>query len=247
MRKYISVIMVACAFFLLVGCGDEVPPMIEGVEDTVDIQCGTDFNLTDYVSEKIEIKDDSGKDPEITIECDEKVYEKETGKIDTSKYGEFPVKITAKDAADNTTEKEFTLNLNPIHVTKDNKTPVVYDGEYAKIQLKEFRHGDVYGEQGYFIKSEVENKTDETLSINLTGRDGLTTINKHQIPVYVFDDSDVVGAGLITSVEQSIEDAEIPEDVGTITEIITTYSIKKEGSDDRILTIPMIIDVNAAD
>lgn len=247
MRKYIAVFTLAIACFLLGGCGDETAPTIEGVQESVDIQCGTDFNLTDYVSEDLVIKDDSGKDPEVTIECDEKVYEKETGKIDTSKYGEFPVKITAKDASDNTAEKEFTLNLNPVRLTKDNKTPVVYDGEYAKIQIKEFRHGDVYGDQGYYIESEIENKTDENLSINLTGRDGLTVINKHQIPVYVFDDTNNIGAGLIGTVEQSINDSDIPEDIGTITEIITTYSIKKGDSEDRIFTIPLIIEVNAAE
>lgn len=247
MKKYIAIIVVAFACFLLGGCGDETAPTIEGIEETVDVQCGTELNLTDYVNENIEIKDDSGEEPEITINCDEKVYDNKTGKVDTSKDGEYVVKISAKDAAENTTEKEFTLRLNPIHVTKDNKTPVIYDGEYAKIQLTEFTHGDIYGNQGYHIKSEVENKTDETLSINLTGHDGLSSINKHQIPVYVFDDSNVIGAGLIGTVDQSIEDQDIPDDVGTIKEIKTTYSIKKEGSDDRILTIPVIIDVNIAD
>lgn len=247
MKKYIAIIVVAFACFLLGGCGDETAPTIEGVEETVDVQCGTEFNLTDYVSEQIEIKDDSGEDPEVTINCDEKVYDNKTGKVNTGKDGEYVVKITAKDAAENTTEKEFTLKLNPIHITKDNKTPVVYDGEYAKIQFTEFSHGDVYGEQGYHIKSEIENKSDEDLSINLTGRDGLTVINKHQIPVYVFDDSDVIGAGLINTVDQSINDSDIPEDIGTIKEIKTTYSIKKAGSDERILTIPVIIDVNIAD
>ena len=75
----------------------------------------------------------------------------------------------------------------------------------------------------------------------------MTVINKHQIPVYVFDDSDVIGAGLINTVDQSINDSDIPEDIGTIKEIKTTYSIKKAGSDERILTIPVIIDVNIAD
>ena len=42
-------------------------------------------------------------------------------------------------------------------------------------------------------------------------------------------------------------DNDIPEDVGTIIEIISTFSIKKGDSDDRILTIPVIIEVNAAD
>ena len=247
MRKYIAVFALVAACFLLGGCGDETAPTIEGAQESVDVQCGTDFNLTDYVNENLVIKDDSGKDPEVTIECDEKVYEKETGKIDTSKYGEFAVKITAKDAAEKKKKKEFTLNLNPVRLTKDDKTPVVYDGEYAKIQIKEFRHGDVYGEKGYYIESEVENKTDEGLSINLTGRDGLTVINKHQIPVYVFDDSNNIGAGLIGTVEQSINDSDIPEDIGTIKEIITTFSIKKEGSEDRIFTIPVIIEVNAAE
>jgi predicted small secreted protein len=247
MKKYIAIIVVAFTCFLLGGCGDKTAPTIEGVKETVDVQCGTDFNLTDYVSKKIEIKDDSDEEPEVVINCDKKVYDNKTGKVNTGKDGEYKVKITAKDAAANTTEKEFTLRLNPIHVTKDNKTPVIYDGKYAKIRLKEFSHGDVYGTQGYHIKTEVENKTDEDLSINLTGKDGLTVINKHQISVYVFDDSDVVGAGLINTVDQSIEDSDIPDDIGTIKEIKTTYSIKKAGSDKRILTIPVIIDVNVAD
>lgn len=250
MKKYIAIIVVAFACFLLGGCGDETAPTIEGVEETVDVQCGTEFNLTDYVSEKITIKDDSGDEPEITINCDEKVYDTKTGKINTGIDGEYVVKISAKDAADNTADKEFTLKLNPIHVTKDNKTPVIYDGKYAKIQLKEFRHGDVYGEQGYAIKTEVENKTDQDLSFYFSGRNGRTTINKHQIPFSLFDDTDVVGAGLIGTVDQAIEDEDIPDDVGTIKEIRTKYCINESVGDfenEPVIQIPVIFDVNAAD
>lgn len=246
MKKYFVFLVLAFSCLLLGGCGDNTAPTIEGVKENVNIQCGTDFNLTDYVSDKIKIKDDSGEDPEVTIDCDKKIYDNKIGKINTSVDGEYKVKISAKDAAGNTADKEFTLKLNPIHITKKNKTPIVYDGKYAKIQLKEFSHGDVNGYQAYHIVSEVENKTDEALSINLTGRDGLTSINKHQILVYVLDDSDVVGAGLISTVEQAIYDEDIPDNVGTIKEIKTTYSIKKAGSDNRIITIPVIIDVNTA-
>ncbi len=44
--------------------------------------------------------------------------------------------LTATDSAENSTNAKFTLKLNPIHVTKDNKHPVIYDGKYGKEILK---------------------------------------------------------------------------------------------------------------
>ena len=70
---------------------------------------------------KFLISDDVTVDlKEYYTECDEKVYDSISGKVDTCYSGEFPVKLSAKDEAGNEGSLDFVLKLNPVHVTKEN-------------------------------------------------------------------------------------------------------------------------------
>lgn len=247
MKKSIFILIALCTCFMLAGCGDTTAPTIEGVEDTVQIQCGTDFNLTDYVSQNIKVKDDSGEEPALTIKCDKNVYDKKTGKINTSKYGEFQVMLTATDSAENSTNAKFTLKLNPIHVTKDNKHPVIYDGKYGKITFNDASHGNIEGTDQYFFTLDVENNSDTSVSVYFGSSS--TTINKYQTGAYYTIAP--IGSGNRGKAEISIYDEDIPDDVGTIKEIITAVGMCEYISDDEdgdeYLRVPMIIDVNVID
>ena len=59
-------------------------------------------NLNEYLKDKISISDNVTMDlKEYYTECDEKVYDSISGKVDTCYSGEFPVKLSTKDEAEN--------------------------------------------------------------------------------------------------------------------------------------------------
>ena len=237
------IVVFECALFC--GCGDETPPEIGGIEDVVEVQCGTDFNLTEYLDEKIKVTDDSGEDIDYKVKCDKKVYDSKTGEIDTSQYGEYKVTLTATDNAENSTDAEFTLKLNPIHVTKENKTPIIYDGKYGKISFVEASHGYIDGIDQYEFILDVENDTDTSVDVYFGSSS--TTINKYQTGAYYTIAP--IGAGNRGKAEISIYDEDIPEDVGTIREIVTAVAMTENTGDDeaegtKYVRVPMIIDVS---
>ena len=222
---------------------DTEAPIISGIEEELIVQCGSDFNLNDYIKERVNITDNTtnGEIP-YSILCDEEAYEHATGKLITTNYGDFTVVLSAKDEAGNEATVEFKLVLAPIHISVDNLTPIVYDGEFARIQLLNFKHGSFYGEKQYLFTFEVDNKTDELIDVYF--RSSYTTINRYQIQAYYTIEP--IGAGNIGRAEIHIYDKDIPENVGVIEQIITRIGIKTHDSDEAMYHIPMIIDVNAA-
>lgn len=126
MKTKLILIMVAvmvCVVFT--GC-DRTGPEIKGVKSKIEVQCGTDFNLNQYLNENLKISDvtDEGtkeyklSDLEYTIKCDETVYDMETGKVDTDYFGTYEVELTVKDEARNKTTKNYTLELNALLIEK---------------------------------------------------------------------------------------------------------------------------------
>lgn len=232
---------------LLTACGDKTPPEIGGIEDVVEVQCGTEFNLTEYLDSNIKISDDSDEDIDYKVKCNKKVYDNKTGEIDTSQFGEYPVTVTATDAAENTTDVKFTLKLNPIHVTKENKNPVIYDGEYGTIKFVSAAHGYIDGIDQYQFILDVENNTDTTVDVYFGSSS--TTINKYQTGAYYTVAP--IGAGNRGKAEINIYDEDIPEDVGTIREIVTavamTEDVDEEPDGTKYVRVPMIIDVDVID
>lgn len=238
-------VLVVFACVLLGGCGDKMPPEINGDVEVIEVQCGTEFNLTEYLDNHITVSDDSGEDIDYIVECDEKIYDSKTGKIDTSQYGDYQVTLTATDKAGNSTKAEFPLKLIPIHVTKENENPVIYDGEYGTITFKSAAHGYIDGANQYEFILEAENKTDTPVDVYFSSSS--TSINKYQTGAY-FTVSPI-GSGNKGKAEISILDEDIPEDVGTIREIVTavvmaedTGSFVSKGTE--YVRVPMIIDVS---
>ena len=246
MKRLLTLLIIAFTLIIFTAC-DETAPTISGVDEKVSIQCGTEFNLNDYLNENLKISDDKDTgEISYEIDCDESIYERETGKIDTLKDGEFPVNIIATDKAGNASEYKFTLSLEPIHISTENMTPIVYDGEYAKVQLLNAAHGYIDGTNQYEFEFEVENRTDELMDVYFGS--SATTINKYQVGAYYTNSP--IGAGNIGKSEIRIFDEDIPEDIGTITEIKTVLRIAKSepidsGKEPTVyVNVPLVIDTN---
>ena len=222
---------------------DKTPPAFSGIDEVLAIDCGTSFNLNEYLKKNLKISDDVTKDiTEFNISCDEKAYDRIGGKVNTCNSGKFQTTVTAKDEAGNEGEFTFDLQLDPIHVTKDNLTPVVYDGEYGKIQLLKSEHGYIDYIDEFRFTFEVENKTDDPMDIYFGT--SYTTINGYQINAYYTDIS--IGAGNKGKAEIHIYDEDIPDDIGTIEQIVTKLCINN-GGEESYFQIPMIIDVNVTE
>ena len=223
---------------------DKTNPVIEGLEagSVIEVQCGTQFNLNEYLKDKISISDNVSMDlKEYYTECDEKVYDSISGKVDTCYSGEFPVKLSTKDEAENEGSLDLVLKLNPVHVTKENPHPVVYDGEYGTIKIKDFRHGDIYGMKEYYVEFEIQNKTSEDMLVYLTRE---TFINDYQVGAYYTITS--IAPNKKGTMESHIHDEEIPKDIGNYSTIESNVGIAKNQEDGSYYSIPIIFDVNVS-
>ena len=115
-------LIIDCFILLLIiawGCQsfklkmiDKVPPVIELYSDTVEITEGDEYNPNDNVKS---VKDDI--DGEIIRadnnldEAGKAYYFIDSTKLDTSKVGEYSVKVIARNKAGNEVTKEFTVKV----------------------------------------------------------------------------------------------------------------------------------------
>lgn len=128
--KYFAAMLMLIMVVLMMTACDTKEPVLKGIGKKVQVQCGTEFNLDDYLNEKLKIKDETDdgikeynlKDLEYTIKCDEEIYNEETGDVKTGDYGTFDVKLAVKDESRNKATLEFQLFLNPVEVTKGTYT-----------------------------------------------------------------------------------------------------------------------------
>lgn len=157
MKKKIMLIIVAVmACFIFAGC-DRSEPVVKGVDKTLNIQCGTDFNLDEYLNENLKIKDETDdgmkkyslKDLEYEIACDEKVYDAESGKVNTKEFGKFDVELTVKDESGNKAVKNFKLKLNPLEIEKGY---YVYEDETEDSGLSLLGYGEITNTSGKLLK-----------------------------------------------------------------------------------------------
>lgn len=124
-----TMVLLICMVFVCLcftGC-DREAPALSGIDDLVEIQCGTDFNLKEFLNSSLEISDKISKDETITykleeldydIECDNSIFDNETGEINTEDFGTFKVKVTVSDKSKNKSTLEFDLFLNPLVIEK---------------------------------------------------------------------------------------------------------------------------------
>ena len=224
---------------------DKTAPSITGLEERIDITCGTSYNVRDYIEENIKISDNL-TDPitDYSISGDE-VFDRGTGKIDTMKNGEHEITVTAKDEAGNEGKAVITLSINPVVVSVDDPNPVIYDGEYATVKVKSFKHGEVLEHSdiyGYVVKFEVENKCDEPIEVYWSS---LTSINRYQADAsYLISP---IGPGNIGTQTSYIEDKSIPEEVGDFSQIDAIVGIRRDSDEESFIKIPTTFYTDAAE
>lgn len=134
-RRFALIVLMALLMcFALTGC-DREAPVISNLDSVIELDCGTDFNLKDYLSENAVITDETDdgtnncslSDLEYTITCDETVYNAETGEFDTEKYGNYDAELTVSDKSKNKTTFAFTVKLDPLHLNSSLEETVEMD------------------------------------------------------------------------------------------------------------------------
>lgn len=116
----VAIIMIAT---VLSGC-DLKAPVISGIDSVIELDCNTEFNLKDYLIDNVKIADETDEgivdyqltDLKYEISCDDSVYDEETGKFNTDKYGNYDVELSVTDMSHNKTKFAFTVKLNPLNM-----------------------------------------------------------------------------------------------------------------------------------
>lgn len=108
----IGIVILGCYLFKLKKI-DKVPPVIELYNDTIEITEGGEYSLSDNVkSVEDHIDGDITKEDKVPNETGIAYYFIDSSKLDTSKVGEYSVKVIARDKAGNESIKEFIVKVN---------------------------------------------------------------------------------------------------------------------------------------
>lgn len=118
----------------LTGC-DREAPVISGINSVIELDCGTKFNLENYLNENVDIADETDdgsvqyklSELEHTIKCNGDVYNAETGEFNTEQFGNYDVELSVKDKSNNNTTFAFTVKLNPLHINSSLEEVVEMD------------------------------------------------------------------------------------------------------------------------
>lgn len=109
------------------------------IDEVVIIDCGTLFNVKDYCRENLKIVNSDKTteykldDFDYTISCSETVYNAASGKLDTSKSGEYETTLTINTNCFENNSINFKIKLNPLvidkgyYVYKDSTSSTGYD------------------------------------------------------------------------------------------------------------------------
>ena len=87
----------------------------------------------------------------------------------------------------------------------------------------------------------IKNKTDDSIVVYLPYT---TSINDYQVSASYIDSS--IAAGKRGTMESTVSDEDIPEDVGKIKTIESEVCILKKDEDKPFYSIPIIFDVNVS-
>ncbi len=220
---------------------DNEPPVISGLEESVDVLCGTDFNVKEYLRKNIIINDNVTESiSDYSVTCDDDLYDTGSGKVDTTSVKDLAFTISAEDEAKNKAKYEMVVSLKAIHVTQDDPHPTVYDGEYATIKVLSFKHGEFYGENEYQFIFEVNNKMDKPLVVYLPST---TSINDYQVGAYYIISN--IAPGKTGRMESSISDSDIPDSIGDFNQIESDVCLMEDGEERSFYSIPIVFDTNA--
>ena len=234
---------------------DTTAPKISGIKpnEKLSITCGTEFDLKEYLDDNIKITDDvSGEIKEydirvikdvVDVVTGKSVYNSDSGEITTVEDGTLEFEISAKDSAGNEAAVKMNIELLPVHLSAENPRPVIYDGEYGLVQIQNFQHGYIYGQDQYLITFYVENKTSDPMVVHLAAD---TSINDYQVNIWRYL-PDVISAGKKGIVEDYIADDDIPDYLKDYPQIETTICLRKDEMDEHsYYKVPMLIDIDAA-
>ena len=159
----VAIIMIAAVF---TGC-DLKAPVINGIDSVIELDCNTEFNLKNYLIENVKIADETDEgiidynlsDLEYKISCDDSVYDEETGKFNTNKYGNYNVELSVKDKSHNKTKFAFTVKVNPLNI--DSKVE-----ELVKIDC-----GTLFNIKDYLNERITITNTDKSVEYKLSDFD----------------------------------------------------------------------------
>ena len=223
---------------------DKVAPVISGIDEEIDIQSGIEYNIKDFIAEKISISDNVSEGiTDYNITCENEAFEQGTGKIDTRRAQTLEFSISAKDEAGNEAIVKTNLNINPIHITRDNPNPVIYDGQYGTVKLVSFTHGEKYGEPEYNWVFECKNMAEKRVMYYFPSTE--TFIKDYQVTSYYYDTPEVA-PGKIGQGEFGLPDEEIPEGVGDYNQIQTLFCMSYPEEEHSFHYISVVFDTNAA-
>lgn len=224
---------------------DKTPPTIGGMEDgeVIEVRGGTTFNLNDYLDERLSITDDVTEGPlEYRTDCSNGAYDSITGSFDTQRTVEADVTLVAVDEAGNEGRLSLTVRVIPVRVSKDDPTPVIYEGEYGTVTVKSFTHEDNYGLPMYLLTLEVTNDSDENLIVSL--RSPMTTVNGVQAAAHHYEN--YIPPGIRGNMEIFVYDEDIPEDVGEFSTIDSYVGFYRNVGEDPFFYFPITLDVNVS-
>ena len=120
-RKWMLLVICFLALLIIIfGCQssklkkiDKEPPVIELYSDTIEITEGDEYSPGDNVkSVKDNVDGDITKVDNNLNETGKAYYFIDSSKLDTSKVGEYSVKVIARDKAENESTKEFIVKVN---------------------------------------------------------------------------------------------------------------------------------------
>lgn len=221
---------------------DTEPPVLSGIEDTINVKAGTEFNIKDYLTEKMSITDNvSSNITDFSVSCENKLFNQGSGDIDTEAAETLDVIVTAKDEAENEGQLNIKVNIKPIHVTRKKPNPTIYDGKYGTIKIKEFNHGYIDGANEYQILFEIKNKTEDPMIVCLSSE---TSINDYQVGSYYT--VSYIASGKSGIMESNIYENDISKDIGDYNQIDSKVCLSKSKDSDSYYVIPIIFDANAA-
>ena len=120
-RKWMLLVICFLALLIIIfGCQssklkkiDKEPPVIELYSDTIEITDGDEYSPGDNIkSVKDDIDGDIIKADSNLNETGKEYYFIDSSKLDTSKVGEYSVKVIARDKVGNEVTKEFIVKVN---------------------------------------------------------------------------------------------------------------------------------------
>ena len=155
---------------------DRVPPVIELYSDTVEITEGDEYNSNDNVkSVKDDIDGDIIRADSNLNETGKAYYFIDSSNLDTSKVGEYSVKVIARNKAGNEVTKEFTVKVlekkddNDSSVSTNNGNNQASNnkenaGSFTKdnINSNTNKENNSYKNNNSETSSNIDNKSEQT-------------------------------------------------------------------------------------